>query len=173
MNKREILIRVLRGSATRSERKQLEQWLSSEGELNKHDGHLLDEDPSRPTQADLSEIRRIFQRSRHRSRRFIVSGVIAALFVLVLSFVISQRAQEEHNLVFRNSEINSVVSELQIQFDVTISLQDYQAGNCRFTGELYRVKRIEEALNILTQATGMSWEMTNVNIYTIKGNCLR
>lgn len=172
MNKREILIRVLRGSATRKEHKQLEQWLSSQDEFAVLEEGISQEVDIKPTSADLAEIRRLLHASQRRRQRIaaLLALVVISLIITII-VVLLHRRNATKDLIFHDTDISTVITRLESSFGVTIQYRHDSNQPCRFTGELYRVQSIDDALYIVRRATGMTWNKTATKVYTINMRC--
>lgn len=168
MNKREIIIRVLQGTASKTEREQLEEWLASESSLKQSDHPPSD---YQPTSSDLTEIRRILSVAKKRRGQRLAAIFIALVVLIILLFIIfSSKPRDNSPLVFHDAKLTDVLIALESRFDITITSTDTTTHTCTFTGEFYSIESPTDALNILKEALDISWNKVAMNRFEVSNN---
>lgn len=168
MNKREIIIRVLQGTASKNEREQLEQWLASES-LSQEPDHPQDD--YQPTSSDLSEIRRILSAAKKRRGQRLAAIFIALVLLIILLFIVlSSKPRDSSPMVFHDAKLTDVINALESRFDITITPTDTTIGRCKFTGEFYHIELPTDALSILKEALNISWNEVAKDRFEVSDN---
>jgi ferric-dicitrate binding protein FerR (iron transport regulator) len=166
MNKREIIIRVLRGSASKKEREQLEKWLDSEQSVSQR-SHSLQDD-LKPTGSDLAEIRRILSVARTRRRKQMIAAIVVVLLIITIIIILFSRAPDNPGpMVFHNTKLSDVFSVLESRFGITITTNNDSITRCRFTGEFYKVQSPTDALDVIKEATNITWSKIGVDHFEV------
>jgi ferric-dicitrate binding protein FerR (iron transport regulator) len=71
------------------------------------------------------------------------------------------------HLSFNDNPIAELIKPLERHYGITIRVKDPETLNCRFTGDFHETN-IENAIKIITKATGTSFELTDGQ-YIISG----
>jgi ferric-dicitrate binding protein FerR (iron transport regulator) len=168
MDPKDLLIRVLKGNATRKQRNELEQWLNSL-DLKNATARNCQELPS-PTKEDLYAIRELVLTNfkAQRKRRFIMLGLVMTV-VIAIGASLTFLNTKPPVLVFQNATLAQIIPTIESTYSVTI-VADPVILPCTFTGEFHGVQSAREAVSVLSTALHLQYHEKEDVYFEIWGN---
>lgn len=168
MDPKNLLIRVLKGSATEEELRELELWLGSL-ELKK-DRSSGTQNVQPPTMEDLEQIKKRVKLLSKAYRKFRLLMIAAIPIVLIaLSILLVDFDDTPPVLVFKNATLDQVILTIESNYSIQIDA-DPVLLNCRFTGEFYKVSSPVEIISVLSRAMNLGYTQRQNNHFEFTGN---
>jgi ferric-dicitrate binding protein FerR (iron transport regulator) len=191
MDRLNLIYRVLSGSATKDEIKELDDWVCS-SEPNRKEfedlkllwshqsGHeevsnLQFYDGLHYIQARIDERK---NQIREAWRIKIYSGVVLVCILFVVLFyykAIGVSSKSDFDYEFNNEPLSNVLSAVQKKYKVVIDVEKREALTCPFTGSFYHIRTEKEIIQTVAQALNLKCTITDEGsrIYKLIGmGCL-
>jgi ferric-dicitrate binding protein FerR (iron transport regulator) len=189
MDRLNLIHRVLSGSATRNEIKELDDWVCG-SESNKKEfedikllwshqtegeeaSNLQFYDGLHYIQARIGERKNQLKNAR---RMKIYSGaVLVCILFSTLFYYKVIGGKSDFNYEFNNEPLSNVLSAVQKKYKVVIDVEKQEALMCPFTGSFYHIRTEKEIIQTVAQALNLKCTITNEGsrIYKLIGmGCL-
>ena len=183
MNKTPIIYRVLSGTASEPEKKELDEWLAlSEGNrLEFDDIKLLWENSSPQDQSipksqfydGLIKIKALMQhklKKRERNKRTVALIILIVLILTLLLFFLFRKNTETNEYIkYDKVSLSFVLQALEKKYDVSIELEKRDIANCKFTGAFYMANNVNSILQALDEALSLKHESVGPRKYRLTG----
>lgn len=186
MNKYTLMHRVLTGAATKIERNELRQWISSDplnlGAFEEIRILYSSDDFTGPDEDDSNDLKKLLHdinqhkqaknRTKHLSNigiSVIVSAMVFMVSIFLLNLNTTQRQSGSvasivlsRDLQFNNATLGSILALLEDQYDLAFTIHTRDLLSCTFTGTFYHGVSMADLMGTLAQAE-------NLNIVFIDG----
>lgn len=185
MNNTSLIFRVLSGEASEREKAELTAWISqreshareyqdikllwehaNEGHRATGDDHFYD---------GLAQIKATHQR-HHRTRPsyaaiFLILIISLALSLLLYQTITSQvSSRASLYLQFDGEAIERVIPVLEKHYHIRIEVKNPRVLACRFTGIFYAAESVEDVMEALTLALGLTISVSGDGQYYLDGD---
>lgn len=181
MDRTSLILRVLSGEATETEKTALNTWI----ELSKanreeyldikllwENGWATTEIPEGPDDPFYDGLRRIREKmtiisKRQRRKRLSFIATAGVMVAVVILFLV--RGGEESKLLkFEDATLEYVVSILERRYELTIAVKDERVLKCRFSGTFYGSTG-REAVRSVAENLSLQYETISQDEFRITG----